>query len=530
MPLTPHPNSDASDQSGIVEPARKWLLPSTYLKPAQLARAFRSGVSKWRRLVNGMPRAERGEPPPPMLVRMVNETDALLAAEVRDGCTNEIEALLDGVRRTILEDKLLYSKTLAEDHALDRLWVNLLRLGLFDELQHLLRHHEMPLRPEVKAFADYCEREYDTCRRRGEAFRAKYPDEDVFTLGCIVWGEEYVGNFLRYNLRSMLSPNNLRALRMQGRLVCSIVTDTAGEQRMRQHPVFAELSDIADVEFIVTPDEIMRILARGHLVQNFYMLYGMLDHCSIYFAQGAASHLFMIPVDSIVADGSLANMANWRHEGYECCGGGNIVAETETFLPALAARYGDEGPISISTEELATLAVEHAHHYFRSQVIAVENQDFGKHPRELFWAVNGGVEIHSVFIHPLFTSASGLARYSRKHFANIDYGMIPRMFSKSSSIKIIEDPRQAYVNNFTAGGRRYETTGRAFSVEDFLRCHDWTYPVQKGLFERPQVLPCRLNGWTMSGSVSEDVKTISERFGIAGQRGKAEHQPHEVSL
>ena len=62
-------------------------------------------------------------------------------------------------------------------------------------------------------------------------------------------------------------------------------------------------------------------------------------------------------------------------------------------------------------------------------MVAAENKDFGKHPRELFWPVEGGVEIHSVFIHPLFTTASGLANYRRRHFANIDYGMIPRMFS-----------------------------------------------------------------------------------------------------
>jgi len=120
-------------------------------------------------------------------------------------------------------------------------------------------------------------------------------------------------------------------------------------------------------------------------------------------------------------------------------------AMAQEFLPALDGLFGADGPIRISTEELASLAVKHAHHYFTSQIIAKENQDFGKHPRELFWPVAGGVEIHSVFIHPLFTSASGLAKYQRRHFANIDYGMIPRMFADSGSIKIIDDPRKAYV-------------------------------------------------------------------------------------
>ncbi len=221
----------------------------------------------------------------------------------------------------------------------------------------------------------------------------------------------------------------------------------------------------------------------------------------------------MIPLDRVVARGTLVNMANYRHQGYECCGGGNLVAETETFLPAIDRRFGLEGPIRISTYELASLAFEHAHHYFQSQVIAAENRDFGRHPRELFWPVEGGVEIHSVFIHPLFTTASGLARYRRKHFANIDYGMIPRLFTHPGPIKLM-DPSLAYVNNFTAAHRRYETTGRSFAYEDFLRCHDWTYPVQKACFAQAQHLPCRLVGYTASNDVAEDVREISALFGV----------------
>jgi hypothetical protein len=499
-----------------------------YLKLRELAQALRAWFTNSPVSAAAVQAPEPAVPSGPTLTNLADETDALLGREVRDGCTAEVGELIEDTRKSILADAFVYSGSPADLAAVDRVWVNMLRLGLFGELLYLARRHDLPLRTEVKTFIDHCERQYEVSRLRGEAYRARHPDGDIFVLGCIVWGEEYVGNFLRYNLRSMLSAGNLPALQEQGRVVCSIVTDAQGELLIRRHRVFRELCAVADVEFTIIPDAIMGILARGHHVQNFYILYGMLDHCSIYYAQGASAHLFMIPVDAIVADGSLCNMANYRHEGYECCGGGNIVAETESFLPALDRLYGDDGPIRISTEDLATLAVEHAHHYFRSQVIAVENVDFGKHPRELFWPVTGGVEIHSVFIHPLFTSASGLAKYRRKHFANIDYGMIPRMFSNPRAIKIIDDPRQAYVNNFTARSRLYETTGRGFIVEDFLSCHNYTYPVQKGLFERAQTLPCRLAGWTMYADVGQDVKTISAGFGLAPTSSGPTREPQEL--
>lgn len=417
--------------------------------------------------------------------------------------------MLEDVRRTLLDGEILYPATAAEVNAVEDVWVNLLRLGMLDELLSLIKRDNLPFSPEICRFLEYCRRQYDVCTERGQAIRAQHPNCDLFTMGCIVWGEEYITNFLRYNFRSMLSEGNLPSLKRQGTVIFSIVTDADGESRMRQHPLFASMSDIGPVEFTVIPDDVMAILRSGHLVRNFYVLYGMLDHCSIYIAQAARSHLFMIPVDSIVADGSLNNMANHRRYGFECCGGGNIVAENETFLPALDARFGQDGPICISTADLATLAVEHAHHYFRSQIVAVENTDFGKHPREIFWPVEGGVEIHSVFIHPLFTSASALQRYARRHFANIDYGMIPRMFTDSRTIKVIEDPREAYVNNFTAGSRLYETTGRPFSAADFMLSHDkYSYSVQRTLFIRGQTLPCRLKGWTPFRSVDDDVRQL----------------------
>lgn len=478
-----------------------------------------SGIIAKLRVLLGIERAEPepapapSEPDLPTLLELANESDSIMAFEVREGCIAEVDGRLQALRQKILGWRTKYAGTPVEDEALDRIWVNLLRLGLFNELRFLASDCALPFRQEIKAFLDYGATQFATCEARGRAYRAGHPETEIFTMGCIVWGEDYIRNFLRYNVRSMLSDGNLPALAQQGKVIFSIVTDEAGKQRLSADPLFVRLSALADVEFTIIPDHLIEILRQGHLVRNFYILYGMLDHCSIYFAEGAGAHLFMIPVDCVVAEGSLANMANYRHEGYEVCGGGNLVAETETFLPAIDGRFAGDGPIRISTYELASLAFEHRHHYFQSQVIAAENSDFGRHPRELFWPVEGGVEIHSVFIHPLFTTASGLAKYRRKHFANIDYGMIPRLFTQSGPIKLM-DPSRAYVNNFTAGHRRYETTGRSFAYEDFLRCHDWTYPVQKACFNQVQRLPCRLVGYTACNDVAQDVREINALFGI----------------
>src|SRR6266404_4709349 len=360
-------------------------------------RCWASGIGQfvrmsWRRR-QGADGAKGAARAPSVTVFDVRKgTEALLKFEARHGCIGQIEPMLDDIRR-ILDGEIVYSATTAEE--IEQVWINLLRLGMLDDLLSLIRRTDLPFPSEICRFLKYCREQYDVCRERGEALRAQHPDCDLFTMGCIVWGEEYINNFLRYNFRSMLAEGNLPSLKRQGPVIFSIVTDSDGERRMRQHPLFASMSDIGQVEFTVIPDDIMAILRSGHLVRNF-----------------------------------------------------------------------------------------------------------DKHPREFFWPVEDGVEIHSVFIHPLFTSASALQRYVRRHFANIDYGMIPRMFTDSRTIKVIDDPREAYVNNFTAANRLYETTGRPFSDEDFMRSHDkYSYSVQRSLFVRGQTLPCRLKGWTPLSNV-----------------------------
>ena len=128
--------------------------------------------------------------------------------------------------------------------------------------------------------------------------------------------------------------------------------------------------------------------------------------------------------------------------------------DTETFLPAL-------------TRGMATLgrSVFQRTNWRRSPcsipiTLSIANsrgreRGFRKHPREIFWPVEGGVGIHSVFIHPLSPALPDFRAVRAQHFANIDW-YDPRMFSQPDLIKIIDDPRQAYVNNFTAAGRLYK--------------------------------------------------------------------------
>jgi hypothetical protein len=447
------------------------------------------------------------------VAELVSVADSIFRFEVSSGCGPEVEAKIMELRRIVREDRTTYDATAVENDNLVQLAVYFLRLGLIDELNALRARHTLPLDATIAAFIDHTSEAQLSFARDGEEWRAARGDlADLFVLSGVVWGEEYVRNFMDFCLRSILAPGNLPGIAALGSCRILITTDQKGAAAIRRHPAYELAARHAEWQLAIVPDAMIAELSAGHLRNLFYLLYGMLDHVGIFLAQGARANLFMIPVDAIVADGSLVNMAGYRQKGFECCGGGNLVGETETFLPELASRFDGRPEIAIATAELASLAIAHPHHYFVSQVISRENADFGKDPRELFWPVDGGMEIHSCFIHPLFTAAEALQRYRRKHFANVDYGMIPRMFSDASRIRIIGDTREAYINNFASGKRRYETTGRPFAFDDFLAAHRFTYPVQKALFAHGQMLPCRYDGITPYRDVAADVAALCGRL------------------
>ena len=310
-----------------------------------------------------------------------------------------------------------------------------------------LLHHIRSVAPEVV--------------RRGQALAHRYSDVEINQVGSIVWGATYLDAFMKYNVRSMLAEGNMPALRRHGIVVHSIVTTESGREYILGHPVYQQLARVAQVEFLCFPEALLDLFKGEHGPDKLsYLLYGILDHTNLFFARGLGGNLFLIPVDSVVASPSFASMRRYLEEGYDCCGAGNLVAEREQFLPALDRRYGDVGVIDIDTRTLASLAFEHGHHYVRSQLIHDGNQDFGRHPRELFWPVPGGIAAHSIYTHPLAISKRRLIRQFAMPYAWVDFLLPVRLFSDPAEFdryKIIEDATEAYINNFAPASRTYAT-------------------------------------------------------------------------
>jgi SAM-dependent methyltransferase len=348
--------------------------------------------------------------------------------------------------------------------------------------------------------------------RRGQAIRQANPDVEINQVGSVVWGEKYLDAFMNFNVRSMLADGNMPALRRHGVLVHSIVTTDSGRQYILNHPVYKALARVADVQFFCFPEALLELFRGEHGPDKLsYLLYGILDHTNLFFARGLGGNLFLIPVDAVVAGPSFTNMRRYLEEGYDCCGAGNLVSERESFLPALERRFAGETAIDIDTFSLASLALQHPHHYITSQLIHDGNRDFGRHPRELFWPIKGGIAVHSIYTHPLAVSGRRLARKFIMPYAWADFLLPARLFPEPAEFdryKIIDNAAEAYIGNFAPASRTYMTTGRPFHPEDFVHAHLHSYPIHRHMLSTRQIIPCEYPPMTCGNDVEQDMRTI----------------------
>ncbi len=352
--------------------------------------------------------------------------------------------------------------------------------------------------------------------RRSETITIQCSEEEINLVGSIVWGKKYLDDFMNYNVRSMLASGNMPALKAHGLLVHSIVTTPEGKEFIENHAVYAELSKVAQVEFFCFPEKCLGLFTGEDGPDKWsYMLYGILDHINILFARSLKANLFLIPVDSIVANPSFTNMHRYLKEGYDCCGAGNLVAERDSFLKALKDTYGVTGALEIKTKDLASLALKHPHNYITSQLVHDQNKSFGKHAREIFWPVPEGIVVHSIYTHPLATSARRICSDYVMPFSWVDFLLPVRMFSDADEFpkyKIIENAEEAYINNFAPASRVFEVTGRAFSPNDFVAAHTYSHPIHHSMLNTRQFIPCEYEPLKCSNDVDSDIIAVKKEL------------------
>lgn len=322
---------------------------------------------------------------------------------------------------------------------------------------------------------------------RAAELRAKSPDGAFAVVGSVAWGDGYVAKFLNYCLPSLLAAGNIPALSCKGKVVHSIVTTEEDRAKIVAHPAYARLSEFAEVVFTCFPAEFLQ--AREQAGYNFYYFYGLLDHQNVFLASALRADLYLLPIDCAYSNETLKNFSVDLEEGADCCSIAAIEAD-DSLLPWLDAKASG-GVLDLVAEPLLQAACERPDAYFRSLVVSPDNLAFCAHPRELVWPLADGLAIHSIYMHPLATSARMLSRPFHPQHENVDSALLPRLLQGDGKLKIVDDARKVAIAHFGAPLARDDYLDRGFSLQSFIDAHTYDYAMQRRCFATRQFFPCR---------------------------------------
>ena len=316
-------------------------------------------------------------------------------------------------------------------------------------------------------------------------------------------GQKFCRVFCDIHIPS-LYPWNLPALSKLSSLGHLIICDQT--RRITAKTDIQKLNRFAVVEFVI----IKELFDVSYLQRIFSIFIYYTAYCREWFAI-RSKQIILLPIDSCYRRTRWPFFQSFA-KGFEVCGVTLLLVNRN--LPNM---WGITRQWVFTTPSPSPRRAKFQHQYFSGQLLTPGNQAFGKHARELFIPKGKEIAIRSVFIHPLAIRADVLQRYSSRHYANIDYGLVPNVVFDEKKVFLTGIQSDCYINNFCENERRFETEPTQFNANIFARAHEFTYRVQRKLFKYEQTLPCASPYETIPG-VEEVLIDLCEQFDRAPKK------------
>ncbi len=245
-----------------------------------------------------------------------------------------------------------------------------------------------------------------------------------------VWGEQFIVQFLRVSLPTLLAPGNLPAL--AAALPCTFVflTDTEGAELMREHPATAYLQSICDVEFdiiddLITGDNYSTTLTLAYARAVRATGDEMLDTC-----------FFFLISDYIMADGSLANVLARIQSGHNGVFAGNFQVVEEDSKKTLFARFDSGEPsMVIAPRDLIAWALDYLHPMTLANTVNFPMY-CSSHSNRLFWQVNENTLIGRFYLMHMIAIRPEVVDFQIG--SSCDYSFVPEM-CPSGNVHVMTD-------------------------------------------------------------------------------------------
>ncbi len=266
-----------------------------------------------------------------------------------------------------------------------------------------------------------------------------------FYFTVVFWGAEYRGYFTDLLLASLLSPNNIPALKRERQNKFLIVTTGADWKALEAHPMFRRLQQFVETIWfemrMPQPQEPkMLVMSQGHkqvATRSF---------------EDRAYGVFVTP-DLILSDGSVAAMERLAEAGKKVVLAVAIRFRHETLFDEMVREgYLAAGePLNISSRDLMRLALQNLH----SETLRYEFDApyFADCPVSLFWWVpdGNGMIIYSFSWAPLVVDYGALQDHDTRTFEEwtLDGDYVYRNFPDPQDVYVVRDSDEITLVSFT---------------------------------------------------------------------------------
>jgi hypothetical protein len=235
-------------------------------------------------------------------------------------------------------------------------------------------------------------------------------------LGIVtpVWGERHVSRFLDLVAPSWLAPGNLPALCARRRIGVCLLTRAADREHILGHEAFARLERHADIELIDVDD----LLAPGFVPVSLTLAYQRGVRAVA--RGGARSAVVLLNGDFLLADGSLAGLADTLNDGARLVLASSLRVDEERLERTMRERVDTKGGLCLPPRELMRMALGSLHHTVASSRVD-QPWVHSTSPNQLFWRLDADTLVGRPFC--LFTLAMVLDGQPEPVGAYCDYGM-----------------------------------------------------------------------------------------------------------
>jgi hypothetical protein len=212
-----------------------------------------------------------------------------------------------------------------------------------------------------------------------------------------IWGENYIANFCRIGLPSLLSANNLPRLADAHPLEVVLLTRSRDRQAFAAYPAYQRLCGLAPVAFVDIDDILERYFdpaPRGYATALTYAFFRGMQRAG---DAACATDFVFWNGDFLAADGAFGTLAELIAAGVPCTLAPSLRINA-AIAPELVRRIGGDAVLEIGPREWVALASRFRDLTVMAQTVNTFEQRMIEAVNQLYWQLDDKLMVGRVFL------------------------------------------------------------------------------------------------------------------------------------